>query len=172
MRSTQILGNTLTLKQGSSPAWIDGAWLSEVAIINSTKGPLKDFAVKSNMNASRTTQVNSRITGRVLVDSSALKTFFSSLDLNGTITLTMMTLNYMRIGLLVSSWGGFHRNMYKSETPVTSVYVMTKIFSLSVPKSQFVRLPNSVLSSFCSDSTRNTPMEQRGNFPNGRVALL
>ena len=53
----------------------------------------------------------------VLVDSSALKTFFSSLDLNGIITLTMTTLNYMRTGLLVSSSGGFHRNMCKSETP-------------------------------------------------------
>ena len=96
--------------------------------------------------------------------------FFSS-DLNGTITLTMTTINYMRIEPLVFSSGGFHRNMCKSETPVTSVYVMIKTFSLSAPKSQFVQPPNSVLSSFCSDSTKSNRMQQPGNSPNGRVVL-
>ena len=169
MRSTQILGSILTLKPDSFHAWIDAEWSSEVAIINSTKGLSKGCAVKSNMNASRTTQGNSQITGRVLADSSALKTFSFSSDLNGIITLMMTTINYMRTEPLVSSSGGSRRNMCKSETPVTSVYEMIKTFSFSDPKSQSVQRLNSVLSSFCSDSMKNNPIQQRGNSPNGRV---
>ena len=52
------IGEYFILNTALFRVWIDGEWLSEVAIISSTKARLKDFGAKSNMNGSWIIPVN------------------------------------------------------------------------------------------------------------------
>ena len=170
MRSTQILGSIFTTETGFVPRVDRRGVVIRSRYNKQYKGTVERLRGEAEYERLANHAGELTTTGHVLVDSSALKTSFSSSGPNGIITSTKTT-NPLPIEQRGSLWDGSHPNMCRSETPEVSVYAIIKIPSFSVRKLRSVRLLNSVLSLSYSDFTKSNQTEHSGNFRNGRDVL-